>query len=120
MMGHAAIQAAERARDLMAGAVAERICVPTDRLTFADRRVFDVEEPSRGVSFAEAGQIAEAGHGTLGSTGSYRPPDSAAKYKGGGVGPSPAYSYSARVVQLQAQPRTGRLQAGKNWIAPDL
>jgi len=120
MMGHAAIQAAERARDLIAGAVAERIRVPTDRLTFADRRVFDVEEPSRGVSFAEAVQIAEAVHGTLGSTGSYRPPDSAAKYKGGGVGPSPAYSYSACVVQLEVDPGTGWIQVEKIWIAHDI
>ena len=39
--------------------------------------------------------LAEAKHGTLGTTGSYRPPKSPGDYKGAGVGPSPAYSFSA-------------------------
>src|SRR5204863_10018442 len=41
MMGNAAIQAAERARDLLAAAVAGKLEVAKDRLVFADRRVFD-------------------------------------------------------------------------------
>src|SRR5262245_7280393 len=95
MMGNAAIQAAERARDQLADAVSARLGVPRDRLVFAGRRVFDAEQPERGVSFAEAVCLAEARSGTVGSTGSYTPPTSAARYKGGGVGPSPTYSYSA-------------------------
>src|SRR6185436_14312405 len=35
MMGNAAIQAAERARELLAGAVAKKLAVPTVRLAFA-------------------------------------------------------------------------------------
>ena len=45
MMGNAAIQAAERARDLLAEAVSRKLAVPKDRLVFADRRVFDTEDP---------------------------------------------------------------------------
>ncbi len=45
MMGNAAIQAAERAKDLIAEAVAKRLEVPVDRLVFADNRVFDTEDP---------------------------------------------------------------------------
>src|ERR687887_636980 len=37
MMGNAAIQAAERARDLLVDAVARKLGVPKDRLVFADR-----------------------------------------------------------------------------------
>src|SRR6185436_7508223 len=99
MMGNAAIQAAERARDLLAAAVAEKLGVPKDRLGFAGRRVFDVESPETGVEFREAVGLAEAKFGTLGTVGSYTPPPSAAKFKGGGVGPSPTYSYTAAVVE---------------------
>jgi 4-hydroxybenzoyl-CoA reductase subunit alpha len=120
MMGHAAIQAAERARELIAQAVSVKLEIPLARLVFGERRVFDAQDPARGVSFAEAVQVGEAMHGTLGTTGSYRPPESAAKYKGGGVGPSPAYSYSACVVEVQVQPETGWVDVEKVWIAHDI
>ncbi len=82
MMGNAAIQAAERARDLLAEAVARKLDVPKDRLVFAERRVFDSEDPGRGVSFAEAVCLAEAAFGTIGTTGSYTPAKSAAQVQG--------------------------------------
>src|SRR5712691_3130676 len=107
MMGNAAIQAAERARDLLAEAVSRKLNVPQARLVFADRRVFDTEDASTGVTFSEAVCLAEAAFGTIGSTGSYTPPRSAAMFKGGGVGPSPTYSYSAAVVEVIVDPSTG-------------
>jgi 4-hydroxybenzoyl-CoA reductase subunit alpha len=120
MMGNAAIQAAERARDLLADAVARRLGVPGDRLVFADRRVFDTERADLGVSFAEAVQLAEAAFGTIGTVGSYTPPRSAAKFKGGGVGPSPTYSYSAAVVEVDVDPITGWIHVPRVWIAHDI
>ena len=42
-----------------------------------------------------------------GRPGSYTPPRSAARFKGGGVGPSPTYSYSAAVVEVDVDPATG-------------
>jgi 4-hydroxybenzoyl-CoA reductase alpha subunit len=120
MMGNAAIQAAERARQPLADAVAEALGVPTHRLVFADRRVFDAQNPASGVAFAEAVRLAEARSGTVGSTGSYTPPRSAARYKGGGVGPSPTYSYSAAVVEVEVDPDTGWLQVPRVWIAHDI
>ncbi|MGE0123282.1 MAG: xanthine dehydrogenase family protein molybdopterin-binding subunit [Vicinamibacterales bacterium] len=120
MMGHAAIEAAERARDLLAAAVAVKLEVPRDRLVFAERRVFDSADPSRGVSFAEAVQLAEAVGGTVGTTGSYTPARSAAKFKGGGVGPSPTYSYTAAVVEVEVDPETGWIVVPRVFIAHDI
>ncbi len=120
MMGNAAIQAAERARDLLAEAVAVKLQIGRDRLVFADRRVFDAPNPDVGVSFAEAVCLAEARFGTIGTTGSYTPPKSAAKFKGGGVGPSPTYSYSAAVVEVEVDPATGWLTVPRVWIAHDI
>jgi 4-hydroxybenzoyl-CoA reductase subunit alpha len=120
MMGNAAIQAAERARQPLAEAVSHKLHVPLDRLVFADRRVFDAENPSTGVTFAEAVSLAEARFGAIGSVGSYTPPESPAKYKGGGVGPSPAYSYTAAVVEVEVDAGTGWIHVPRVWIAHDI
>ena len=120
MMGNAAIQAAERAREMIAKAVSDQLEVPSSRLVFAERRVFDAEDPDTGLTFQEAVIAAEARFGTLGTTGSYIPPRSPGKYRGAGVGPSPAYSYSASVVEVEVDPETGLWNPVHVWIAHDI
>src|SRR6266576_3407941 len=70
MTGNAAIQAAERARELLTIAVAEKLNLPIENISFAERRAFDVENPEIGVSFAEAVVLAESKFGTIGTVGS--------------------------------------------------
>jgi 4-hydroxybenzoyl-CoA reductase subunit alpha len=120
MTGNAAIQAAERARDIIATEVARKLGAPAERLVFAARRVFDSEDPDRGVDFAEAVQIAESRLGAIGTTGSYTPPRSPGRYKGAGVGPSPAYSYSCAVAEVVVDPETGIVRVPKIWIGHDI
>ena len=120
MAGNAAIQAAERGKALLAEAVGLKLEVPKERLRFADRRVFDSTAPGKSVPFAEAVCLAEARFGTIGTVGSYTPPNSPALYKGGGVGPSPTYSYSAAVVEVEVNPVTGWVHVPKVWIAHDI
>jgi 4-hydroxybenzoyl-CoA reductase alpha subunit len=120
MTGNAAIQAAERARELLVMAVGEKLGVPSENLSLAERRVFDVENPEIGVSFAEAVVLAESKFGTIGTVGSYTPPRSPGKYKGSGVGPSPAYSYSAAVAEVDVNPDTGIVVVERVWIAHDI
>src|ERR671917_247900 len=120
MTGNAALQAAERARELLSLAVAEKLNVPGDNLSFADRRVFDVENPDVGVTFAEAVVLAESKFGTIGTVGSYTPPRSPGKFKGAGVGPSPAYSYSAAVAEVDVDAETGHVRVERVWIGHDI
>jgi 4-hydroxybenzoyl-CoA reductase alpha subunit len=120
MMGHAAIQAAERVRELVAEAAAEQLVAIPDRLVFSQGRVFLAEDPSKGMSFAEAVVFAETKFGTLGSVGSYVPPRAPGRYKGAGVGPSPAYSYTACVVEVEVDKATGWIRVPKVWIAHDI
>jgi len=120
MMGHAARQAASRVRDLVAQAVAAQLEIPRDRLVFSGRRVFDVSEPERGLSWEEAVIAAEARHGTIATAGSYTPPRSPGRYRGAGVGPSPTYSYSASVVEVEVDPDTGLWKPVHVWIAHDI
>ncbi len=120
MTGNAALQAAERARELLSIAVAEKLSAPIENLAFAERRVFDVEHPEVGVTFAEAVVLAEAKYGTIGTVGSYTPPRSPGKFKGAGVGPSPAYSYSAAVAEVDVDAATGGVVVERIWIGHDI
>jgi len=120
MTGNAAIQAAQRARDLLSQAVSEKLDVPENRLCFADRRVFDMENASKGVSFVEAVWLAETKFGTLGTVGSYKPPAARGKFRGSGIGPSPAYSYTAAVAEVEVHPETGIVVVPRIWIAHDI
>jgi 4-hydroxybenzoyl-CoA reductase alpha subunit len=120
MAGNAALQAAERAKELLAEAVAIRLEVPKERLRFAEKSVFDSAAPEKRVPFHEAVCLAEARFGTIGTVGSYTPPKSPALYKGGGVGPSPTYSYTAAVVEVAVNPVTGWITVPKIWIAHDI
>jgi len=120
MVGNAALQAADRARELLAKAVATQLEVPESRLAFGEGRVFDVADPDKGVTFQEACIAAEARFGTLATTGSYIPPRSPGKYRGAGVGPSPTYSYSASVVEVHVDAMTGLYDVERVWIAHDV
>jgi len=73
------------------------------------------------MSFEEAVVAAIDFHGALTGTGSYAPPVEArgGKHKGGGVGPSPAYSYSAQVAEVSVDEDTGEVTVHKIWAAHD-
>jgi CO/xanthine dehydrogenase Mo-binding subunit len=120
MVGNAALQAADRAREDIAEAVAKQLEVPASRLVFAERRVFDAEDPEHGLDWPDACIVAEAMHGTLGFVGSYIPPRSPGKYRGSGVGPSPAYSYSACVIETEVDRETGIYEPVHVWLAHDV
>jgi 4-hydroxybenzoyl-CoA reductase subunit alpha len=120
MMGNAAIQAAERLRELIADAASAELGVLPERVVFAQGQVFAADDPSKTMRFREAVVFAEAKYGTLGSVGSYAPPKAPGKFKGAGVGPSPAYSYTACVVEVDVDPATGWITVPKIWVAHDI
>jgi 4-hydroxybenzoyl-CoA reductase subunit alpha len=79
------------------------------------------EGPKDHMSFEEAVVAAIDFSGALTGTGSYAPPPEArgGKHKGGGVGPSPAYSYSAQVAEVSVDEETGEVTVHKIWAAHD-
>ncbi|MGB0008612.1 MAG: molybdopterin cofactor-binding domain-containing protein [Candidatus Sulfotelmatobacter sp.] len=79
------------------------------------------EAPKDWMTFEEAVVAAIDFHGALTGTGSYAPPPEArgGKHKGGGVGPSPAYSYSAQVAEVSVDEDTGEVTVHKVWAAHD-
>ena len=79
------------------------------------------DTPKDSMSFEEAVVAAIDFRGALTGTGSYAPPPEArgGKHKGAGVGPSPAYSYSAQVAEVTVDEETGEVTVHKVWAAHD-
>jgi 4-hydroxybenzoyl-CoA reductase subunit alpha len=79
------------------------------------------EGPKDWMTFEEAVVAAIDFHGALSGTGSYAPPPEArgGKHKGAGVGPSPAYSYSAQVAEVSVDEETGEVTVHKVWASHD-
>ncbi len=74
----------------------------------------------RRIPIAEAFQLAEAAHGTLGAVGHYdTPKDVHGEYRGGTIGASPAYSFTAHVAEVEVDPETGFIDVKTIWVAHD-
>jgi 4-hydroxybenzoyl-CoA reductase subunit alpha len=72
------------------------------------------------LSFEKAVALAEARNGPVSGSGSYTPPDLAGSYKGGGVGPSPAYSFGAYAAEVHVDEDTGQVSVIRLAAAHDL
>jgi 4-hydroxybenzoyl-CoA reductase subunit alpha len=119
MVGNAAIDAARKLRGQIVEALAEEWKIDPKRVRLMLGRAFDTQDPSRSISSAQALQIAEARHDTLGATGSYNTPKLGGDYRGGTIGASPAYSFTAHVVEVEVNEETGRIRVERCWIAHD-
>jgi len=120
MVGNACLDAARKLRHQIAGTLAERWGVPRDEIVLAGGVACASSDPQgRQMSVREAFQAAEARHGTLGSTGWYQSPRLGGEYRGGTIGASPAYSFTAHVAEVECDPETGRVDVRSIWVAHD-
>lgn len=118
MAGNAALEAALKLADLVLSAVADYLDVDLDAASIGRGVVLAGD---REIPWADAVRIAEARWGLLVTTGTYKPPkDIKGDYRGAGVGPSPAYSYSAAVAEIDCDPETGHVTVDKVWLAHDV
>ena len=120
MAGNAALEAADGIRTRVLEAVADELEANPDDLVAAGGRVFVQGAPDSGMDWPDAVRAAVARGGPLIASGDYRAPELAGPYKGSGVGISPAYSYSAAVVELECDPDTGMVEVEKVWLAHDV
>ncbi|MFQ5460384.1 MAG: molybdopterin cofactor-binding domain-containing protein, partial [Anaerolineae bacterium] len=120
MMGNAALDASRSLRGRILAAVARDRGTDEAALTMAGGKVCLPEGAGEDLTLAEAVRIAEAAGAALSAEGSYRPPDLAGPYRGSGVGPSPAYSYSACVVEAKVDEGTGAVEPAEVWLAHDV
>jgi CO/xanthine dehydrogenase Mo-binding subunit len=119
MIGNATIMAGRELRSKLDAAVAESWgCAPSD-IQARLGTVFQASHPAKNISFAEAVQLAEAKFGTLGSTGWYKTPKLGGDYRGGTIGASPAYSFTAHVAEVSVDVETGIWKCERLWAAHD-
>ena len=120
MVGNAAMDAAQKLRRKVQSSVAKRWECSRRRVSLVGRFALDLENPERRVPIAEAFQWAEADHGLLGEVGSYNTPkDRHGDYRGGTIGASPAYSFTAHVADVSVDEETGIVLVHDIWVAHD-
>ena len=120
MLGNAAIDAARKLRAMVQEAVSEKWEVKPGEVLLAGGRALWGPDTARQMPVREAFNLAEAKFGTLGSTGWYNTPkDVHGEYRGGTIGASPAYSFTAHVAEVEVDVDTGIVDVKKIWIAHD-
>jgi len=121
MAGNACAQAAKTLGMRVREVVGEAWGVPAERIVLAHRRATDPEDPNRWMPIQEAFILAEGKYGLLGATGSYNTPKTGVHgdYRGGTIGASPAYSFTAHVTEVEVDQETGEVRVVQIWCAHD-
>jgi 4-hydroxybenzoyl-CoA reductase subunit alpha len=76
-------------------------------------------DPNVGFDEAVRKALAESGPITTRGTYTVAPELQGGKFRGAGVGPSPAFSYAAQVVEVAVDEETGEVKVEKVWVAQD-
>lgn len=120
MCGNACLDAARQLRERIASTLSELWGVPKGEVVLANGMAVATSDPVRhAMSVRDAFQAAEARHGTLGSVGWYQSPKLGGDYRGGTIGASPAYSFTAHIAEVEADPETGFVRVARIWVAHD-
>ncbi len=123
MVGNACVDACRKLRRQICAVVGEHWKVASRRVGLALGWAFDTKNPddsARRLPIAEAFNLAEAELGALGAVGSYNTPkDVHGDYRGGTIGSSPAYSFTAHVAEVEVDTETGVVDVKKIHVAHD-
>ena len=119
MCGRAAVDAFKKLRAMIAEAVAEEWECKTREVLFAGGTVFFGPDTAKQISFSDAVWLAEAKHGTIAAVGYYETQKLGGEHRGGTIGASPAYSFTAHGAEVEVDPETGIVTVDKIWGAHD-
>jgi 4-hydroxybenzoyl-CoA reductase subunit alpha len=125
MTGIAAKEACEKLRAQLAAASADKLGCATSEIEFELGTVRSARDASKSASFMQASQWAEAREGRpLAESGGYRTKDIGegklgGDYRGGTIGASPAYSFTAHIAEVSVDEETGIWTVDKLWAAHD-
>jgi 4-hydroxybenzoyl-CoA reductase alpha subunit len=119
MAGNAAVDAAEKIAALLREAVATKWECEPEAVRLQGGLAVDKHDPDRQMSFEQAAILAESAGGTLSTVGHYTPPKIGSRFRRQSVGPSPAYSFTAQVAEVEVDPETGITRIDKIWCAHD-
>jgi len=137
MAGNAAVDAGRKLRLMVQQAVGEALGVRPEDVVLAGGFAFAREGAAGGASGGTEGsaaggsasarrltsrqafELTEAKFETLVAAGSYNTPERGGDYRGGTIGASPAYSFTAHVVECEVDLETGEITVPGAWIAHD-
>ncbi|MBI4822474.1 MAG: molybdopterin-dependent oxidoreductase [Deltaproteobacteria bacterium] len=119
MAGNAALEACRHMKTRIREALAEKWNLPVKEIELAGGLAVWSRDTAKQISIAEAFQVAEARFGSLATTGGYRTEKLGGDYRGGTIGASPAYSFTAHVAEVTVDEETGVVSVEKIWIAHD-
>jgi 4-hydroxybenzoyl-CoA reductase alpha subunit len=133
MVGNAVLMACRELKAKVVGAVAKQAGVAPADVRLAEGWAFvgrggssgadgaDGPRPREKMPIAAAFMLAEAEHGTLGAVGHYNTPKEGVHgdYRGGTIGASPAYSFTAHVAEVEVDEDTGFVDVKRIWVAHD-
>ncbi|MBX7196905.1 MAG: xanthine dehydrogenase family protein molybdopterin-binding subunit [Sandaracinaceae bacterium] len=116
MAGTAAIEACRAMRAHLVEAAAKALECDPSEIELAGGRA---SARGRELSFREVARLAESAKGTLVTAGGYRTRKVGGEYRGGSIGASPAYSFTAHVAEVSVDERSGVVTVENIWVAHD-
>jgi len=119
MNGNACLDAVRQVREKLVQAVAEKLEVDAKQVLVTRGALCVASDPEKSVPVTEAIQLAEGKFGTLGAVGHYNTPKRGGDYRGGTIGASPAYSFTAHAAEVLVDEETGQVTVKKIWVAHD-
>jgi CO/xanthine dehydrogenase Mo-binding subunit len=120
MAGNACLEAAAKIRDRLLAAVADEVEVHVDGLEIRDGLIDGPDILGEPLGFAEAVVLAESRGDPVEASGGYTPPEMGGSYRGAGVGPSAAYSFSAHAAEVEVDLETGQVEVVRLVASHDL
>ncbi|MDD5007387.1 MAG: 4-hydroxybenzoyl-CoA reductase subunit alpha [Syntrophorhabdaceae bacterium] len=119
MSGWAVKRAGEMIKAKVLEMAGEMMQVDPATLDCRDAMIFAKDNPSIRESFGKVTREYFVLNGPLTGHGSYTPPKLGGSYKGAAVGASPAYSFSAQVIEVQVDEETGEIDLKGAWDIHD-
>lgn len=121
MAGNACLDGARKLAAQLKQIVGETWGCPPDDVLLAHRKAFRASDDQVWMPIQEAFILAESKLGTLGATGSYKTPTENVHgdYRGGTIGASPAYSFTAHIAEVEVDEETGEVRILDIWCAHD-
>ncbi|MDH3594567.1 MAG: 4-hydroxybenzoyl-CoA reductase subunit alpha [Rhodospirillales bacterium] len=121
MVGNAALQAAERLKAVLVAAAARKLEAKPEDIECLGETYRVAGGQDSGIPFKDVVSEALVDTGTITVKGTFTVPREyqGGKFRGAGVGPSMAYSYSATAAEVSVDEVTGRVTVDKVWVAHD-
>jgi len=121
MVGNATIDAAQNLRDILVVAASEKLDASPQDIEIVNERFRVSGSQDEGLPFQEVVEAALVDTGTLTVKGTFTcPPEfQGGKHRGGAVGSTMGFSYSAQAVEVTVDPDTGLVTVDNVWVAHD-